>query len=370
MFGRFIAFLPAVVLIAGCTQLIGIDDTRIDTDAGTTPGDDGGTPLVCTAPMTDCDGACTSTGDDALNCGRCGRSCGGGSCMAGACQPVDLITGLTGLNGLAVDADRVYFSQPTRVAACDLVAGCSGGVTELVLRAGRITAMALAGDTFYWAGPHSNPDSKDSELFECPIAGCSATPTGLRRNFATFFGLVAGDARLLALASPSSTCALADCAGTIQTVPGLVIEKGRGHTLLGDTLYVLSGDQIHQGTAADDFDMTALRSGNFLTLTGFQDRLYWAKDFAGEIRIEACTLPTCTEQRLATDFVGVNEIAADRTGVYWLTSSGIIRTCLLTGCVGAPKLIAEGQTGAARLTLGDDFVYWSVGDTIRRAAKP
>ncbi len=41
--------------------------------------------LVCTAPLTICDGACTDVTSDPQNCGTCGHVCASGICSAGVC---------------------------------------------------------------------------------------------------------------------------------------------------------------------------------------------------------------------------------------------------------------------------------------------
>jgi hypothetical protein len=47
---------------------------------------------VCPTPQAMCSGTCTSLATDPSNCGGCGQDCGGGSCVAGMCQPVQIAT--------------------------------------------------------------------------------------------------------------------------------------------------------------------------------------------------------------------------------------------------------------------------------------
>lgn len=72
--------------------------------------------LVCTAPVMDCnddpaDGCETNTDTDPTDCGSCGHDCLGGTCIAGRCQPVMMIDGLSNFSGFAQDGEYLYFSK-------------------------------------------------------------------------------------------------------------------------------------------------------------------------------------------------------------------------------------------------------------------
>ena len=56
-------------------------------DAGQSVGGTGGT-----AGLDGGDASCSGTDSDSSNCGRCGHSCLGGSCLQGVCQPFVLGT--------------------------------------------------------------------------------------------------------------------------------------------------------------------------------------------------------------------------------------------------------------------------------------
>src|SRR5262249_34885387 len=78
-------------------------------------GEGGGEPLECVAPLADCngdrsDGCETSIEDDWVNCGACGRDCGGGDCKSGVCQADFLSIAPYGF-GFAVDGDHLYFAS-------------------------------------------------------------------------------------------------------------------------------------------------------------------------------------------------------------------------------------------------------------------
>lgn len=64
--------LLALLAPAGCAQVIGI-----------------GNPETCTDGTEYCDGACVDLGVDPENCGDCGKSCKGASCVEGQCVDSD-----------------------------------------------------------------------------------------------------------------------------------------------------------------------------------------------------------------------------------------------------------------------------------------
>jgi hypothetical protein len=65
---------------------------------------------TCATGKTNCTTACTDLQTDASNCGTCGHDCLGGSCSAGACQPVAITGALsTPPQVFGVDSQYVYF---------------------------------------------------------------------------------------------------------------------------------------------------------------------------------------------------------------------------------------------------------------------
>ena len=61
----------------------------------------------CDAGTTACNTVCTDMQTDAHNCGRCAHDCVGGACLAGVCQPWQLVADAD-IAGSAMDADGAY----------------------------------------------------------------------------------------------------------------------------------------------------------------------------------------------------------------------------------------------------------------------
>jgi len=117
----------------------------------------------------------------------------------------------------------------------------------------------------------------------------------------------------------------------------------------------------------------------------FQGLIYLARMGRPELpegAIETCTPANCDGGRpkvFVNGRMGPTNLVVDRTGVYWLESASdttfAIRTCPLSGCVGGPRLLADG-TKARSMGVDDSFVYWidgAPGDAgpspIKRVAK-
>src|SRR5579859_4125816 len=111
----------SALILAGCADLSelttgscgtscdgAVDSTvqRADAspDAGTVldGAADGGVDAACNPATLDTDGH---------NCGACGHDCQGGACSNGACQPVTLASGQSGIQKLVIDATTLYWTS-------------------------------------------------------------------------------------------------------------------------------------------------------------------------------------------------------------------------------------------------------------------
>jgi hypothetical protein len=112
-------------------------------------------------------------------------------------------------------------------------------------------------------------------------------------------------------------------------------------------------------------------------LVAYNGKLYWSVSTSGG-PIAQCDLPACaTQSNFLTTTVGsVLGMAADSSGLYWMTTSGLY-TCPLTGCPGSgPTVITNSVAdGSKELRVQDSSVYWLTPGTgtdglIYRVAKP
>ena len=74
------------------------------------PGTDTAPPLACKAGEVKCvvENVCAVLATNVDNCGKCGHSCGGGTCKAGVCAPFKLYDGAVAVGPIDV-GDVDYF---------------------------------------------------------------------------------------------------------------------------------------------------------------------------------------------------------------------------------------------------------------------
>jgi hypothetical protein len=112
-------------------------------------------------------------------------------------------------------------------------------------------------------------------------------------------------------------------------------------------------------------------------LVAYNGKLYWSLSKSGD-PISQCDLPACSTQTsfLTSTAGAVLGLAADSSGVYWMTTSGVY-TCPLAGCpgVGPTVLTSSVADGSKELRVQDSSVYWltpgaGTDGVIYRVAKP
>lgn len=348
-----------------------------------------GTSYACSASCgtdeTECSGTCADVASDSAHCGRCDRSCGGGDCVAGQCQPVAVATGRSGPVELAVTGDAIYWSEAGagvmdgKIATCPLP-GCSLAPRFIGDARGRIGVLAVAGTDVYFAGCSGDSCDDNIQLYRCPVAGCPALPQSIASDVSlTWTDIRVGATHVYGVAPFSVVgCLPSDCAGTRQSWPASAFGGGTGSlqgiALVGDTLFVSAGAGLRSCPEAQGCAAPAAVANTTAVAAPFRahaGRLYWFSPFSpGVVRVLSCAAASCSAQLFAQESEGVSEIEIDDSGVYWMNAmTGTIRHCPITGCVGAPGTVATGLVAPKALTLGTAFVYWIEGNDIRRAAK-
>jgi hypothetical protein len=198
------AALLGLVALAGCRFFTSLDDYASGSAGASSEGGDGGLPGgggssgasggdtggsggqcsgACVAPCQACGGdpdAClTNTASDPNHCGQCGRSCQGGPCIGGRCQPL-LLAEARGLpSGIAVD-DRIYWLEQGSNSTGKVVAANKDG-TSLVELASALDSplnLVLDGDaiffTFFTGGGGLARVDKSGANFEKLLASSGA----------------------------------------------------------------------------------------------------------------------------------------------------------------------------------------------------
>src|SRR5439155_19469707 len=122
-------FATGGVALVACTAILGARDKSYAPDTGdaaaidapseepdaSAPSDDAPvTPVhspACDSGLTSCPAAgCVDLSFDKEHCGSCTRSCRGGDCFQGNCQPILIATGQDSPEDVQVDATSIYWT--------------------------------------------------------------------------------------------------------------------------------------------------------------------------------------------------------------------------------------------------------------------
>lgn len=329
---------------------------------------------ACEAPQMLCDTACVDLDSDPEHCGACGHDCGGGACMAGACQPVLVAGDLDRPYSLALspESGQVFWLTPTQVQRCPL-AGCDdpARLAELEERlpVKRLDNIVATEQDVFWLG-----DRPSFWLLHCPAAGCTFdipdapdgyeldSPRSLVRDGDL---LVVGERFGIRTCAIQGGCSLNDCVGA-DSIQSVAFDDASLFWLESTDpagLYACP----RQGSAMP-LRLTADR-GSIVRL--HEDTLFVARNTGDGIY--RCSKDGCGGQGtdVVTGEAGISSLAVDARGLYWTTpgsaseATGTVKTCPLDGCgEQGPRVLA---TGLAQPTdvhlLGDDVVWVEQGLT-------
>jgi hypothetical protein len=125
----------------------------------------------CINGTSACSGACANLQTDPNNCNRCGHGCCGGQCTAGACQPLTLVSGITGVpEYLSVANGQVYFDENASGAVKSVPVG-GGTVTTLATGQAAPMGLATSSSSVYWVGTNNSTNPPSAYMSRVALAG-------------------------------------------------------------------------------------------------------------------------------------------------------------------------------------------------------
>ena len=297
-------------------------------DAASVPADAGGDG--------GCPGAALPLAIDPDNCGRCGRSCLGGACVEGQCQPVPIVTGKSAPNwdgvypyGIALATDAIYYSDGVRGVGFVWKVSKQGGIPEIAIPNEGAEAFAEyclvdgGGENAGWLATrtgHVHWHGCMDRLRDLDVATGETTRIGTLAvsYIATSETAVFGTRqRAVAMATMGEVVELTLADG-VETV--LASYQGRPRYL------ALDADHVYWS----DLDGPIMRA---------------AQGAAGGA--EPVAMGTAPEG-----------IAVDDAYVYWTEPSrgAVVRANKVGGVV---ETIATGQDQPVQILVDGDFVYWT-----------
>lgn len=281
-----------------------------------------------------CSNVCADVTSDADNCGSCGNSCKGATCLDGACEVGPLVSGQDGPYAVAVNAVNVYWTNRTggTVMAC-AISGCNDAPT--VLASGQLSPGGIAADgsRVYWTNAGTSAASMDGTVMACAAGGCNGGPTVLASGQAAPDGI-------------------AVFAGTVYWTDG----GEEGVTGAGSVMQCAAAGCKLQPTALAPAQTSP--SGIAANATG----VYWVGGFPSNT-VQACALGGCNNQPtqlgMGPGVPGSQGLALDATTVFW-GGIGPILKCAVSGCNGQGSVVSPmpGPPTTSLATNGVS-VYWT-----------
>jgi hypothetical protein len=278
--------------------------------------------------MADCDGnpsnGCEANlSNDSSNCGKCGYSCMGGTCMNGACvlaQPGSLTYKFGDFECITTDATDVYFMATavngTTGSQILYVPITGGTVQQLAGTAGtRGSGLVEYGQFIYWA------DYQAGTILESPKAG----QTGTTRT------VVTGLTQPIRVAVDATNVYWTSTAGA-----------GAANKLTGVVLWTKNQT-----------------GGRAWGLTVDATDLYYTDPTLGSV--VQIGIATGTPTVFAANQTGARGLFGDTTSVYWTTSSGNVM--MSPKATANPVSIVTGQTNPQEMAVDvgvtPEVAYWA-----------
>jgi hypothetical protein len=272
-------------------------------------------------------------GNDAANCCVAGRSCGGGSCVAGKCQP-SLIA-----SQVATDLQDIQVAGNYVVVA----GGCekrtrryarTGGGEFLLpfdLDGKCIPRLGVAGDQVYWIewdGPFLQAAALDGTAQARHVAKVPIPLTDV-----TLRQMAIDRQRAYWVTSEPSGVWFAPLGGTGGDARAVAAQQSTGLTM---------------ETTTDAFGVAVDAT-----------HVYWTDREQHNVRRRALAT---LDQNLPAEQIDTGgmprHITTDGDRVYWVTEDGFVMSHAKAPG-GATTMLAANQTGAFNIIADDQYVYWT-----------
>lgn len=401
-----LVFALASLGAMGCTALIGVRDIYLDEDAASADGGSSSSSSSSSGGTDDAgDGGTASCVADLQtskdHCGRCDHSCGGGECVAGKCQAVQIgVVAGAPLLYIAVSAEHVFVAP--LIAFVSDTGGLwripkSGGTAELFADIRYAEAMRVVGDKIYFVvedDPGDGGPDQTGGLWSCPLASNAPCQPTRAAGGDNPDAITVDGTRVFFNDSSVGTRAYDTATGQTATindkVPRYMYAEGTSFfynfTYANTQPYTARTlEAFPDGGTVVRHEYTKTNAGAGV-LVGTTEALYVAAlDFKTTTGGVVHRYPRAPGL-LPCDYGGDTNkrpygIAVDGQRIYWTNvgegadepfTGGSVATCELAGCCTTPETLWTGDGMPRGIVADDAFVYWVAKGTgaVWKVAKP
>jgi hypothetical protein len=329
----------------------------------------------CLQGFSDCDGdagnGCeTEVAVSGEHCGACARSCRGGPCSGGVCQPLAIAEAQTSPQLIVARGGKVHWTNKD-VATIHSVSTQGGEIiSHPTALGGTIAGLAVDDRYLYFTAKEAGTVGRIPISGGAPfhIATGQSKPFGIALEDTYVYWTNLGDADAPTPVAGSvmrATFAGADrytLAGGQDDAYGVSVDGERAYWTIHRAAGSVHSAQLPRGAPEPLASMQYFPWS--IVATG--ERVYWRADTK-----VVSSVPGGTPETFVAEDVKVYGLAVDDDDVYWTTVSSVRKAPRRPDRGGSTAVLASDQPLPQGLAIDDVYVYWtnSDGGTVMRLVK-
>lgn len=354
----------------------GTDAAAGSAGAAGIPGDAGGAGGAggCGVGKLSCGASCIDVTSDPANCGACGHDCQGGACQGGRCQPVTLESKQSQPEGIAVDADHLYWveygtdhimmADKSGASAADLLYLSGQNPYDVAVDASTVSwTVNEYGNALQGNGYVNALDLKSGQSFYL-ASSTKSTPYGIAVTGTDVYWT--DQQKFAVMHATVGTNNPPDQIGIPSGRPRMIVAEP-DHAYWTNTQSDWIDEYDHQYPASK---ILATASGETWGIAMDSTSVYWTCPTTGDIQKALKGIGEQTVTTLASGQAEPYGIAVDSSGLYWLNGGDGTVMRLAPGSA-KPEVIASGQSTPHFIALDATSVYWTddTAGTVMKLAK-
>jgi hypothetical protein len=323
----------------------------------------------CGGGKTDCNGSCTDTTSDGQNCGACGHSCQGGTCLGSRCQPVTLAS-LDAVDIVVVGTTAYWVdgvSPNGNVWSCDVNA-----CTPSALKSMQAQPLRIAFDgahTIFWTD-HGSGSAVDGAVWSYDLNTKMATEIAPSR--ASPEGITADASYVYWAEDFTSSNQIVQYERSTQTVTNIPLAGTSPYSAAlgaGELYFTETGTgAIGQCAEGSCGSPTAFQSVQTTPLAVWVDStwVYWT-DYGNAGAVWRAAIATGSPSQLPGMQANPERVVSDGSDVYWTDNGttscdGALVGCAQPACSAATTLQSNLQRPVGLALDAHAIYYGTTGD--------